>query len=472
MQAKHLLILLTAALLSPLASHAGVGTGMLIKSSSNASIYYVGQDQKRYAFPTEAVFKSWYDDFSNVQTVSDQTLASYPLIKNVTYRPGTRLVKITTDPKVYAVARGGILRWVQTEAVARALYGDTWTTQVDDVADAFFANYQVGNPIAVATEFNRSEERTNAVSIDTNQTSMPTPLPPVIPPAPLLPTTTTTPTLPSPLSVTLQTSIPTPRYGETFSLRTEAGPVAEVLRTRLFLDNTELRTCEYYICSADVLIPLNDSQPSHEVRVDVYGINNRMTSSTLQILSSSGGSLYTNLILRRPDVKPNGIREIIAQTTSDFSAQDINIFLDGGLVRTCTNVQECRYTERETSPLGTIHSVFMVAVSRSGSSIRSETKTLSVVSNDRPAIDVTPDKNNPFINERMNVTVSASDDDGIQGTSILLDGVILKTCILSTCTVSIGPWTETKTLRITGQATDLMGASATATSSLITVRLP
>nr|MBP6945340.1 hypothetical protein [Patescibacteria group bacterium] len=170
MQPKHLLILLTAALLSPLASHAGVGTGMLIKSSSNASIYYVGQDQKRYAFPTEAVFKSWYDDFSNVQTVSDQTLASYPLIKNVTYRPGTRLVKITTDPKVYAVARGGILRWVQTEAVARALYGDTWTTQVDDVADAFFANYQVGNPIAVATEFNRSEERTNAVSIDTNQT--------------------------------------------------------------------------------------------------------------------------------------------------------------------------------------------------------------------------------------------------------------------------------------------------------------
>ncbi len=472
MTSKYLLSILAAALLFPLASHAGVGTGMLIKSNSNTSIYYVGQDQKRYAFPTEAVFKSWYDDFSNVQTVSDQALASYPLTKNATYRPGTRLVKITTDPKVYAVARGSILRWVQTEAIAREIYGDNWATQVDDVADALFANYQVGTAISVATDFNRAEERTNALSIDTNQSPSPAPLPPITPPVPLPPATTTTPASPTTLSLTLQTSTPTPRYGETFTIRTEAGPVAEVLRTRLFLDNTELRTCEYYICSADVLIPLNDSQPSHEVRVDVYGTNNRMTSSTLQVLSSSGGSLYTNLILRRPDVKPNGIREIIAQTTSDFSAQDINIFLDGGLVRTCTNVQECRYTERETSPLGTVHSVFMVAVSRSGSSVRSETKTFSVVSNDRPAIDVMPDKNNLFTNERMNVTVSASDDDGIQGTSILLDGVVLKACMLSTCSASIGPWTEAKTLRLTGQATDLLGASATATSSLITVRLP
>ncbi len=471
MQSKHLLFILAAALLCPLASHAGVGTGTLIKSNTNASIYYVGQDQKRHAFPTEAVFKSWYDDFSNVQTVSDQTLASYPLIKNVTYRPGTRLVKIKTDPKVYAVARGSVLRWIQTEAIARAIYGDNWATQVDDVADAFFANYLVGNPITMATDFNRIIERNNAVSIDANQPSSPTPLPPVAPPTPL-PPTTTTPTLPPPLSITLQTSIPTPRYGETFTLRTEASPSTRVLRTRMFLDNTELRTCEYYICSADILIPLNDSQPSHEVRVEVYSTEGRMSSSTLQILASSGGSPYTNLILRRQDVKPNGMREIIAQATSDFTAQYIHIYLDGSLVRSCTDLQECRYTERETSPLGTIHSVFMFIVNRNGSSVRSDTKTFNVVANDRPAIDVTPDKYNPFTNERMNVTVSATDDDGIQGTSILLDGVVLKTCALSTCTVSIGPWTEAKTLRITGQATDLTGISAVATSSLITVRLP
>lgn len=472
MRSKYLFILLAAVSLLPLASQANVMTGTLIKSNSNASIYYVGQDQKRYAFPTEAVFKSWYNDFSNVQIVSDQTLASYPLVKNVTYRPGTRLVKITTDPKVYAVARGSVLRWVQTEAVARALYGDSWATQVDDVADAFFANYRVGDPITTATDFNRTEERNNTISIDANHTTTPAPSPSSTPPTPSTPPSTINPALSPSLSLTLQTSIAAPRYGESFTLRTEAGPTTDVLRTKIFLDNTELRTCEYYICSADILIPVNDPQASHEVRVEVQGTNNRVTSSTLQILANSGENLYTNLILRRQDVKPNGTREIIAQATSQFTAQHINIYLDGGLVRSCTDLQECRYTERETSPIGTIHSVFMVVTGRNGSSVRSETKTFSVVANDRPIVDVIPDKDALFVNERMDVTVSASDDDGIQGTRILLDGVVLKTCTLSTCRVSIGPWTEAKSLRITGQATDLLGATATATSSLITVRIP
>jgi hypothetical protein len=253
MRSKYLFTLLAAISLLPFASQASVGTGTLIKSQNNASIYYLGQDQKRYAFPNEAVFKSWFNDFSSVQMVSDQTLASYPLVKNVTYRPGTRLIKITTDPKVYAVARGSILRWIQTEAVARALYGDTWAAQVDDVADALFANYQVGNPIASAADFNRVEERSNAVSIDTNQINS-APLPPASSPTPLPPATTTpTSTAPTPLSLTLQTSITPPRYGETFSLRTEASPTTDVLRTKIFLDSAELRTCEYYICSADIL---------------------------------------------------------------------------------------------------------------------------------------------------------------------------------------------------------------------------
>ena len=58
-------------------------------------------------------------------------------------RPGTKLVKITTDPKVYAVEPGGDLLWVPSEAVAKTLYGDMWAKRVVDVADAFFTNYDV-----------------------------------------------------------------------------------------------------------------------------------------------------------------------------------------------------------------------------------------------------------------------------------------------------------------------------------------
>ncbi len=83
--------------------------------------------------------------FGKVKTITDAELAALSLSgTNMTYRPGTRLVKITTDPKVYAVEPGGSLRWVKDEATAKALYGDTWNKQIDDVPDVFFTNYSKG----------------------------------------------------------------------------------------------------------------------------------------------------------------------------------------------------------------------------------------------------------------------------------------------------------------------------------------
>jgi len=131
--------------------------GWLIKSSTNSSVYYVADD-KRFAFPNEKVFFSWYKDFSGVSTVTPTELASYTLSGNVTYRPGLRLVKVTTDPKVYAVSRYGTLRWVTTEQIATTLYGNNWNTKIDDVPDAFFTNYTIGSPITSATDYSVSTE--------------------------------------------------------------------------------------------------------------------------------------------------------------------------------------------------------------------------------------------------------------------------------------------------------------------------
>lgn len=462
----------------PSTGHANVADSLI--KASGPSVYYVGQDQKRYAFPTEATYKTWYEDFSTVQTVSDQTLATYPLVGNVTYRPGTRLIKITTDPKVYAVARRGVLRWIQTETLARALYGDTWAQQIDDISDSFFINYRVGTPIASISDFNRAEERSAAFSISANQIPLPPPSPTLPPdPSSLPPVASSTPpvlpspptTSSSPFTISLQTSVPRPIYGQSFTLRAEATPANQVLRTKIYLDDILLRTCDYYICASDILIPITDTQPSHQARVEVDSTSGIMSSSTLQI-QASGGSSYINLILRRPDVEPNGYRELIAQVSSEFLARDLDIYLDGGRIRSCGALQECRYSERETSTLGTVHSAFVVATDRNGVTARSETKTFTVVANDSPIIEVNPDKTSLYVNERMDVTVSASDDDGIQQTTISLDGSVIKTCAASTCTATIGPWTQPRIFHITGSATDLLGARSSASSTMITVRLP
>jgi hypothetical protein len=123
-------------------------SGTLVKGASNSAVYYCGSDGKRYVFPNDKAYFSWYANFSAVTTISDAALGSVLIGGNVTYRPGVKLVKINTDPKVYAIAKGGVLRWVQTEAIAASLYGNDWNTKVDDISDAFFVNYTVGEPIS------------------------------------------------------------------------------------------------------------------------------------------------------------------------------------------------------------------------------------------------------------------------------------------------------------------------------------
>jgi len=125
-----------------------VTVGSLVKIADSSSVYFIDQDNRRHAFPNATVFFSWFEDFSNVKTISAETLAEIPLGSNVTVRPGTYLVKITTDPKVYAIEAYGVLHWLQTEKIAQDLYGLEWNTKVIDIDPGFFASYQAGSDIS------------------------------------------------------------------------------------------------------------------------------------------------------------------------------------------------------------------------------------------------------------------------------------------------------------------------------------
>ncbi|HCM45853.1 MAG TPA: hypothetical protein DIS54_03460 [Candidatus Veblenbacteria bacterium] len=81
-------------------------------------------------------------------TISQAELQTYPIGGNVTMRPGTWMVKITTDPKVYAVTPGGVLHHVDSESRALALWGANWNKMIVDVSDAFFVNYSTGTALS------------------------------------------------------------------------------------------------------------------------------------------------------------------------------------------------------------------------------------------------------------------------------------------------------------------------------------
>jgi hypothetical protein len=114
---------------------------------SGAAVYYCGDDGKRYVFPTSSTYFTWYQDFSGVVTLSDADLARIPIGGNVTYRPGTRLIKIVSSPQVYAVSRGGQLRQIPNEQIAILLFGTNWSKLVDDLPEGFFTDYKIGATI-------------------------------------------------------------------------------------------------------------------------------------------------------------------------------------------------------------------------------------------------------------------------------------------------------------------------------------
>lgn len=137
----------------PMQVGAAASAGDLIKMDGLSSVYYLGGDGKRYVFPNEQTYFSWYSDFSSVVTIPQSELESYSLGANVTIRPGTKLVKITTDPKVYAVESDGKLKHISDEATAIALYGANWAKKVVDVPDAFFTNYTVASGQVSSTAY-------------------------------------------------------------------------------------------------------------------------------------------------------------------------------------------------------------------------------------------------------------------------------------------------------------------------------
>ncbi len=131
---------------------AGISIGDLVKlpddndptTTQDSVVYYFDRDWKRRPFPNRHVFDSWYADFSSVREVTPEQMAGMRLGPPILYRPGTRLVKIPSIPKVYAVEPGGVLRWITTEDVAIALYGTEWSKRVDDLPEAFFTAYTEG----------------------------------------------------------------------------------------------------------------------------------------------------------------------------------------------------------------------------------------------------------------------------------------------------------------------------------------
>jgi hypothetical protein len=124
----------------------GLASGDLVTSPETQAVYYFGEDERRYVFPTEGIYFSWYENFETVETVEHADLMLIPLGGNVTYRPyyagiPTRLVKKDFDPDVYVVFPDAYLLPIDNEETAEHFFGAYWANMVEGVSDAFIRDY-------------------------------------------------------------------------------------------------------------------------------------------------------------------------------------------------------------------------------------------------------------------------------------------------------------------------------------------
>lgn len=468
-RAPFLGMFLTGLLFIPSASAAPLEQGQLIKSTTPA-VYYLGQNGKRYVFPTEHIFHSWYADFSLVKTISDAELASYPIGGNVTYRPGTRLVKITTDPKVYAVSHGGVLRWVKTETIAQTIFGPDWNKMIDDVPDAFFINYQSnGQPIEQASDYSINTEQQTSPTIDADRALIETSTPKTSPP-PISNTSSTASTTiqVAPLLFSASTLELNPH--ERVELTATVSPQTDLDHLSIFFDQTLQATCKSSPCSVILTVPESTSESSFTAVAQAYWTNGEATSSLITIAPKTGTGSGMDLILARTELTPNQPREITVRTNGMFAAHNLEIFIDGVKMRGCVDRAECRLSDEELGPVGTVHRVFAVGTKFSGGQTQTPDQFITVVENDHPRVNILTESQNIFVGERTHIHITAEDDHGIDRIRLLLNGKEIGTCERSSCSITIGPWSQPQVLTIEARVTDTTGQTTIKLSNPISVR--
>lgn len=117
-------------------------TDKLIKTELSPSVYLLKEDGSKHLFLTEAIFLSYYNDFSTVEIISSSEMNLYNFAGNMQMKLGN-LIKIRTLPKVYEVMENWQIKWIPTEQDAKNLYGNNWDSLIKIIPDEFFSEYEV-----------------------------------------------------------------------------------------------------------------------------------------------------------------------------------------------------------------------------------------------------------------------------------------------------------------------------------------
>ena len=159
-------------------------TGDLIKLTNDPAVYMIGDDGKKHLYVNAPTFWSYYRgswgnlilDNKNVyiKIISQANFDEIDIGKNITMKPGAKLVKFQNSPRIYSVFGSAKLRYMSDQTVAN-LYGYNWGNKVITLQNGFESDYFLasqdfvdsdGDVLSDEDEF--SIYRTNPYNVDTD----------------------------------------------------------------------------------------------------------------------------------------------------------------------------------------------------------------------------------------------------------------------------------------------------------------
>jgi maleate cis-trans isomerase len=476
---------------------ATISAGSVIKGSGPA-LYYLSTNGKRYVFPNDKAYFSWYPDFSEVQTVSDSTLASYPLGGNVTYRPGNELVKIQSDPKVYAIDKGGVLRWVNSESAATAIFGSDWSQHVDDIADAFFINYTIGDPIYSASDYNPATEASIDNSIDTDLSLK----------GDQTPASTNTPAATTggagTVSISLAPYSSILSSGQSTTVTASGSDTSGITNIVIYANTngTLVKTCTISGYPANAVCPLtiasNDYTNGSSISIyaqmtDRNGNTATSTTTTLTVqnnVTNTSGSVSLALSPYASTLASGQSTTVTASAYDAGGISSMGIYVNGSLSQTCP---VSNYPTSNTCTMtlyggnyanGSTVSVYGQMTDEYGNTATSTTSSISIQSSTATgtgsvSLSLSPYSTTLANGQTTTLTANGYDPSGIASMEIYVNGSLVQNCPVvsnyptnNSCTMTLygSNYANGSTVTMYAQLTNRYGSVSNSTTSSISIQ--
>lgn len=129
------------------------GSDRLVYVEEINAYYLIDAEGSRHFMPQNHILFSWVDALPEVEPMSLKDLQVYGIGTVMSERPGASLLKFGPSPEIYHVEENPedrfkpILRHIDIESTAVAMYGDEWKLLITEQSDALKYLYHVGDEI-------------------------------------------------------------------------------------------------------------------------------------------------------------------------------------------------------------------------------------------------------------------------------------------------------------------------------------